>query len=47
MVLEAMKMQQPMLAPFDGTIERVEVRKGQQVAADALLFKVAPIGNPK
>lgn len=43
MVLEAMKMQQPMVAPFDGTIEIVAVSKGEQVSADALLAKVSPV----
>lgn len=40
MVLEAMKMQQPMTAPFDGTVGAIHVEKGQQVTADALLAKV-------
>lgn len=41
MVLEAMKMQQPMVAPFDGTVAEIAVSKGQQVTAEALLARVA------
>jgi 3-methylcrotonyl-CoA carboxylase alpha subunit len=41
LVLEAMKMQQPMVAPFDGVVTEVGVRKGEQVTADALLAKVS------
>ncbi|MBL8060259.1 MAG: biotin/lipoyl-binding protein [Chthonomonas sp.] len=31
LVLEAMKTQQPIVAPFDGTIETLSVQKGDQV----------------
>jgi biotin carboxyl carrier protein len=37
LVLEAMKTQQPFVAPFDGTIESLPVKKGDQVAEDAIL----------
>ncbi len=37
MVLEAMKMQQPMTAAFDGNVDRVEVKKGDQVTDGQLL----------
>lgn len=37
LVLEAMKTQQPFLAPFDGTVESLPVQKGDQVAEGAVL----------
>lgn len=37
LVLEAMKTQQPFLAPFDGTITEIKVSKGEQVGEGALL----------
>lgn len=40
LVLEAMKTQQPFVAPFDGVLERVEVAKGDQVGDGALLALV-------
>jgi len=40
LVLEAMKTQQPFAAPFDGTVSRLEVGKGDQVADGALLALV-------
>ncbi len=42
LVLEAMKTQQPFAAPFDGTVRRVGVAKGDQVADGALLAFVEP-----
>ena len=36
-VVEAMKTQQPFLAPFDGIVTEIRVQKGDQVAESALL----------
>ena len=41
LVLEAMKMEQTLTAPFDGTIETLAAVAGAQVQVDALLAKVA------
>lgn len=41
-VLEAMKTQQAFVAPFDGTVEKVGVAKGEQVQNMQLLVRVAP-----
>lgn len=43
LVLEAMKTQQPVIAPFDGTVESIPVSKGEQVVEGALLVKVLPM----
>ncbi|MEM9038194.1 MAG: biotin carboxylase N-terminal domain-containing protein [Actinomycetota bacterium] len=40
-VLEAMKMEQPMTAPEDGVVEAVHVTAGQQVAKDEVLLTMA------
>ena len=42
LVLEAMKTQQPFSAPHDGTVRRLTVAKGDQVADGALLAFVEP-----
>jgi biotin carboxyl carrier protein len=42
LVLEAMKTQQPFLAPFDGILAQLGVQKGQQVVEDQLLAIVEP-----
>ncbi len=42
-VLEAMKTQQPFAAPYDGTVAKLMVAKGDQVVADALLVSVTPV----
>jgi biotin carboxyl carrier protein len=41
-VVEAMKTQQPFLAPFDGTVAEIRVQKGDQVAENAVLAIVTP-----
>lgn len=41
-VLEAMKMQQPVTAPFAGTVTELPVAKGGQVADGDLLVRVSP-----
>ncbi len=41
LVLEAMKMEQALLAPFDGVVETLTATPGAQVQVDALLAKVA------
>ncbi|MDK2758914.1 MAG: methylcrotonoyl-CoA carboxylase, partial [Blastomonas fulva] len=43
MVLEAMKMEHALTAPFDGVIERLAVSAGGQVQVEAVLAKVLPI----
>jgi 3-methylcrotonyl-CoA carboxylase alpha subunit len=40
LVLEAMKTQQAFLAPFDGVVEKLPVKKGEQVADGQLLALV-------
>lgn len=40
LVLEAMKTQQPVVAPFDGTVETLGVQKKQQVSEGHLLVIV-------
>lgn len=42
LVLEAMKTQQPFLAPFDGKVTKLSAQKGQQVAEAAVLAIVEP-----
>lgn len=42
LVLEAMKTQQPVTAPFSGNVVHLPVAKGQQVAEGDLLVKVEP-----
>ena len=42
LVLEAMKTQQPFVAPFDGTVTSLSVQKGDQVADGDLLAVVSP-----
>jgi len=37
LVLEAMKTQQTFAAPFDGTVSKVDTKKGQQVSEGELL----------
>ena len=39
-VMEAMKMEHTMKAPFDGTVEEVFVAEGSQVAADDILLMI-------
>jgi biotin carboxyl carrier protein len=41
LVLEAMKMEHPVWAPFAGRIVTVECREGQQVSAGDLLIELA------
>jgi 3-methylcrotonyl-CoA carboxylase alpha subunit len=40
LVLEAMKMEHALTAPFDGTVTELDVSEGQQVQVEALLAKV-------
>lgn len=42
LVLEAMKTQQPFVAPFDGTVRELPAVAGKQVASDDLLAVVVP-----
>jgi acetyl/propionyl-CoA carboxylase alpha subunit len=41
-VLEAMKMEHTLAAPFDGVVEAVSVKKGDRVAEHVLLVKLQP-----
>ncbi len=43
LVLEAMKMQQTLSAPFDGTLDRLEVKVGDQVSEGQLLAHISPL----
>ena len=43
LVLEAMKTQQPFTAPFDGTVEKLAVARGDQVADGAILAVIKPV----
>ena len=42
LVLEAMKMQQAVSAPFDGTVTEIRAREGQQVSTGDLLLELSP-----
>ncbi len=42
LILEAMKMQTAIVAPFDGVLEHLAVAKGDQVSDGQLLLRVAP-----
>jgi 3-methylcrotonyl-CoA carboxylase alpha subunit len=46
LVLEAMKMEHPVWAPFAGRIVSVECHVGQQVAAGDLLLELAAATAP-
>jgi pyruvate carboxylase len=39
-VLEAMKMETPLLAPYDGTVRAVHVAEGDRVAGGTLLVEL-------
>jgi 3-methylcrotonyl-CoA carboxylase alpha subunit len=39
-VLEAMKMEHALTAPFDGTVTELDVSEGQQVQVETLLARV-------
>jgi biotin carboxyl carrier protein len=41
-VIEAMKTQQPFVAPFDGSVASIRVAKGAQIAENDLLAVVTP-----
>jgi 3-methylcrotonyl-CoA carboxylase alpha subunit len=45
MVLEAMKMEHALTAPFDGVIEGLAVSAGGQVQVEAVLCRVVPAGE--
>ena len=42
LVLEAMKMEQALLAPFDGLVAELKAVVGAQVSEGALLARIAP-----
>jgi biotin carboxyl carrier protein len=39
-VLEAMKMETPLVAPYDGTVQAVHVAEGDRVAGGAVLVEL-------
>jgi acetyl/propionyl-CoA carboxylase alpha subunit len=43
LVIEAMKVQQPYLAPFDGIVKQLPAKKGEQVDEGVLLVLVEPL----
>lgn len=45
LVLEAMKTQQPFVAPYNGRVTQIPVQKGDQVGDGALLAFVEPEGK--
>jgi 3-methylcrotonyl-CoA carboxylase alpha subunit len=45
MVLEAMKMEHALAAPFDGVVEGLAVTTGGQVQVEAMLCRVVPAGE--
>ncbi len=45
LVLEAMKMEHALTAPFDGVVEGLTVTAGAQVQVDAVLAKVVPVSE--
>jgi 3-methylcrotonyl-CoA carboxylase alpha subunit len=45
-VLEAMKMEHPVWAPYAGRIVAVECREGQQVSAGDVLLELAAAKAP-
>jgi 3-methylcrotonyl-CoA carboxylase alpha subunit len=45
MVLEAMKMEHALTAPFDGVVEGLSVSAGGQVQVEAVLAKVVPTAS--
>jgi biotin carboxyl carrier protein len=47
LVLEAMKTQQPFVAPYNGRVSRLLVKTGDQVADGALLALVEPLTDAK
>ncbi len=44
-VMESMKMELALDAPFDGTVETVEISVGQMVAQGDVLVKISPAGE--
>jgi biotin carboxyl carrier protein len=46
-VLEAMKMEHALVAPFDGVVGEIGVSVGDQVAADAVLATVEANASPQ
>ena len=45
LVLEAMKMEHALTAPFDGTVAELSVSEGSQVQVEALLVRVEAAGG--
>ena len=43
LVVEAMKMEHALTAPFDGTVSQLAVRTGDQVKVDQPLVSVVPV----
>jgi len=47
LILVAMKMNNQILAPCDGTVKKVYVKKGDIVKKDQLLIEIKPLNNNK
>ncbi|MFN3552037.1 MAG: biotin/lipoyl-containing protein, partial [Novosphingobium meiothermophilum] len=45
MVLEAMKMEHALVAPFDGLVAELNAAPGTQVQVEALLARIEKAGN--
>ncbi len=45
-VVEAMKMEHALTAPFEGVVDELDVRVGDQVVVDQLLAVVSPVTGP-
>ncbi len=45
LVLEAMKMETPVVAPYDATVKAVHVAEGDRVAGGALLVELDAAGG--
>jgi biotin carboxyl carrier protein len=41
LVIEALKMENPIAAPCSGTVKEIRVKKGDKVAEDAVLMVIA------
>lgn len=40
LIIEALKMENPIVAPCSGTVKEIRVKKGDKVAEDALLIVI-------
>jgi acetyl-CoA carboxylase biotin carboxyl carrier protein len=47
LIIEAMKMETPVFAPFDGTIKEIKIKIGDQVEEGDILVIIRKIDNKK